>query len=108
MKYIVDEQYYPMEFPEEERNTALSIAEILANKGREITIRLVADEEPNKEMAEIVCCADCALCENTINDSGRLVMRCQEMDAIVYGDFYCAYGPLNRREGPIEIPVQKV
>lgn len=97
LKYIVDEEYYPMEFPEGEKNTAFSIAEVLANKGRDITIRVTRKTEPDTEKREICYCPDCSNYYAYVNCAGRLVQMCEAHGIEVSGDFYCAEGELNRK-----------
>ena len=98
MKYIVRESDYPMEFPDEQKNTAITLAEVMASKGRKVSIEVVADDVVEKDMVEVTRCPDCKLYEAYVNSSGRLVQLCTENEIEVSGDFYCAFGELNRKE----------
>ncbi len=98
MKYIVRESDYPMEFPDEQKNTAITLAEVMASKGRKVSIEVVADDAVEKDMVEVTRCADCKMRHMYVNPSGRLVQECEEHGIEVNGDFYCPLGPLNRIE----------
>lgn len=98
MKYVVTENGYPMEFGDEQRNTAITVAEVLVKKGRKVTIEIFNHDEPKKDIVEVTRCPDCKLHESYINQAGRFVEICTEHDIEVNGDFYCPLGGLNRKE----------
>lgn len=98
MKYIVRENEYPMEFSDEQKNTAITVAEALVKKGRKVTIEIIDHEEPKKDIVEVTRCPDCSLYKSYVNPSGRFVEFCSEHEIEVNGDFYCPLGGLNRKE----------
>lgn len=98
MKYIVRENEYPMEFSDEQKNTAITVAEVMASKGRKVSIEVVVDDEPKRDLVEVTRCPDCSLHKSYVNPSGRLVEVCSEHEIEVNGDFYCPLGALNRKE----------
>jgi hypothetical protein len=93
MRYIVYIDSVDVAF--DDANTAISYAEISANHGKQVLIKIEPAEE---ESEKTVFCPDCSCYKSYVNANGRLIQMCEAHDIEVSGDFYCAWGELNKRE----------